>query len=217
MQRIKILGLALVAVCAASALASASAFAAPEWLLNGAAISEPTAVSSKSVGKLLLADLGVGTVILCEGTDKGTVGPGSMDLVKEISATSCTFDAAGSCDSSKPVTAKAVNLPWLTTLYLEGTEIRDDITSEISGKLPGWVVECTVAGIFKIQDECTGLATTGMDNVAGIMGGVDALFDALTPEAACTKSSGKQGMVRGTVLNENPLIEGREEKLTVMP
>lgn len=214
MQRIKIMGLALVAVFAFAAIASSSAFAAPEWLLGGKSITKPVAVKSKSVGKLLLADLGAGTSIVCEGTDEGTVGPGAMDLVSKITATNCSFEEAGSCESGKPVTAKAVNTPWLTELFDNGTEVRDDITSEISGKLPGWVVECTVAGIFKIQDECTGLSTTGMDNVTG---GVDALFEALTPKANCSVGGSGKGDVSGVDLNENPEVEGKKETLTVMP
>ncbi len=203
MQRIKILGLALVTVCAVSALVSASAFAAPEWLLNGKPITTPFSIKSKSVGSLLLSDLGApggGTAITCKGTDKGTVGPGAKDEVTEVTATGCTFEKAGSCESSKSVTAKGVHLPWKTELELVSGELRDMVTGT-SGE-PGWAVECTVGGIFKITDECTGLTSTGISNVSG---GVDAVFDAKTPFAKCSVGGANAGMVSGTDLNENPV------------
>jgi hypothetical protein len=199
------IGLALVAAFAITAVAAASASAAPVWKLNGVEIKEAVSVKSKSVGKLKLSDTGAGTEIECEGTDKGKVGPGGKDEVIEITATGCSFVSAknGSCEASKPVTAKAVNLPWVTELYEpEVGKIRDHIRAHSGGGAPGWVVECTVAGFFKVQDECTGESNTAMSNVTG---GVDAIFDATTPKANCSIGGTGTGKVEGTDLNENPV------------
>lgn len=202
MQRIKILGLALMAVCAVSALVSASALAAHEWLLNGKPITTAVKINSKSVGSLLLEDLhasGGAVAIVCEGTDKGTVGPGAKDEVTSITATNCTFEKNGQCEANKGVTANALHLPWKTTLELVSGELRDVIMG--TGGEPGWNVECTVFGVFKIQDECTALSSTGIKNDST---GVLAKFDSKTPLANCTNGGANAGMVEGTDLNENP-------------
>jgi hypothetical protein len=204
MKQIKIIGFTLVAMFAISIVAAASA-SALEWLLNGKPIAAPVLVNSKSIGKLLLADLAApskGTFIECEGNDEGTVGPGDKDLVSSITATKCNFEKgrSGACEESKTVTAKALGLPWNTLLYTENGKTRDSITSE-HGTAIGWNVECTVAGFFKVQDECTTkLASTAMANVTG---GVSATFEA-SETASCTQGNSTSGMVIGSDLNENP-------------
>lgn len=197
-----IIGLALAAVFAMSAFMAAGASAA-EWLINGAAIA--TAKKIKSKGELLLSDDVEKVSLLCKGTDEGTVGPGTLDEVTLIEATECVFEGGehGACEEGKAVTAKALGLPWTTKI--EGT--RDDITSATS---VGWNVECTVFGVFKVSDECTiGLSSTALENVTG---GVNAIFDASTPAANCTRGGAGAGLVNGTDLNENP---GAKEILTV--
>ena len=214
MSRIRLIGLTLVAALALSAVAVASASAAPVWRLNGAEVKEATTVKSKSIGKLVLSDTSTGTVIECEGTDKGTVGPGAKDEVKEITATSCGFKEGkhGSCEEGHPVTATAVHLPWKTELYEEGGRVRDRITygskgQEEKGEAPGWKVECTVLTFFKVQDECTGVSNTGIENFAGsetLPSGVKAIFDATTPKANCSVGGAGTGEVTGIDLNESP-------------
>ncbi|HEY2631125.1 MAG TPA: hypothetical protein VGI26_01970 [Solirubrobacteraceae bacterium] len=191
MRKIHIVGLALVAMFAFFAVSVASA-SAVEWLIKNEAIAAATAVKSKSVGKLVLEDMGM-SKIECEGTDAGTVGPGAVDSITAITATGCVA-VSGSCEA--PVTAKAVGLPWATELVAGP---RDKITTVAAG----WAVECLVAGIFKIQDTCTGATSTGISNVAA---GVDAAFDATSGEtpATCTLTGKATGLVEGTDLNENP-------------
>ena len=233
MSRIRIIGLALVAVFAMGAVAASAASAAEweqettkcekvekgkgkytnsecktegapnEWekITKFRPITTPVTASSKSVGSLTLSDSGAGTTIECTGTDSGTVGAGNKDEVTAITASACKFVSAGTCTASKPVTAKAVNLPWVTELYEESGKIRDHVKAHSGGGQPGYVVECTVAGIFKVQDECIGETNTGMENVAG---GVDASFDAITPKANCSIGGTGTGSVKGVDLNENP-------------
>jgi hypothetical protein len=209
MKQIRIIGLALVVVFAVSAVAGASASAAPVWKLSGAEITKATTVLSESItegkpaekGSLKLADKKAGTEIECEGTDEGTVGPGNKDEVTKVEATKCKFIKSGSCEASKAVTAKAVELPWITELYEpEAGKIRDHVKAHAGGGAPGWKVECTVGGIFKVQDTCTNESNTAMNNVAG---GVEAVFDAKTPKAKCSLG-GEEGEVKGADLNKNP-------------
>jgi hypothetical protein len=202
MLRLQMIGLALVVALAMSALVSASAFAAHEWLLNGAAITTAVKIKSKSVGGLLLEDLkatGGAVAILCEGEDKGTVGPGAKDEVTSITANNCSFEKNGQCEAGQSVTANALHLPWKTTLELVSGELRDVVMG--TGGEPGWNVECTVLKFFKVQDECTGLTSTGIHNDST---GVLAIFDSKTPLASCTNGGANAGMVKGTDLNENP-------------
>jgi len=199
----KIIGLALVAVFAISAVASASA-SALQWLSNGKPITSPISISSTSVGKLLLADLsatGGAVAIECTGTDKGTVGPGAMGAVSSITATSCSFQSGknGSCTAGDKVTAVAVNLPWLTGLTTVGSNTHIPLSG--TGGNPGWSVECTVGGIIKVQDTCTSAAAAPL--AINVSEGVDATFEA--PEtASCTLGNATSGIVRGTDLNESP-------------
>jgi hypothetical protein len=203
MKRIRIIGLTLVAVFAITAVVASSA-SALQWLINGRSIAAPVAVKSSSVGSLLLADLaatGGSTAILCTGTDEGTVGPGNKDSITKITATGCSFESGknGVCEASKPVTAGALHLPWTTELLTVGGKTRDMLTG--TGGNVGWKVECTVAKIFKVSDECT--SATAEPLMTNVTGGVDATFEA-SETASCTKGNSTSGMVIGTDLNENP-------------
>jgi hypothetical protein len=188
----------------AASVASASAH---EWLLNGAAITTATKIHSK--GLLLLEDTATATRVHCKGFDSGTVGPGAADLVETITAellgtndlVPCTFDKTGVCESGTAPKALAVNLPWRTEIYSEGAETRDMITPDGAGS-PGWRITCKVAFLGLQTDECTvALGSTGMANVVG---GVNTIFDEVTPRASCSKGNATSGIVTGTVLQENP-------------
>jgi hypothetical protein len=197
MTRTRLIGLALTAALAVLAVACASASASTlQWLLNGKPITK--ALSVNSSGKPLLADLSApsgGTYLECTGTGKGTVGPGGKGEAISATASSCTFQPGknGACTASDSVTASPVHLPWLAELgsgKVSGT-----------GGNPGWSVTCTVAGIIKVADECTGtLANPQLTNVAG---GVDATSSA-SETASCTQGTASSGMVIGTGLVENP-------------
>ena len=99
------------------------------------AVTETVEVTSSSPGGLELEDskaTGGATAIKCEGSDQGTVGNEGSDSVTRITASKCTFVKAGSCESGKAVTARALNLPWATKLEEVGKEVRDS----------GYVVSC---------------------------------------------------------------------------
>jgi hypothetical protein len=218
MLRIQMIGLALVAALAMTAVAASSASAAHLWLVGGKLVASPVKVHSQ--GLLLLTDhnpLGntsLETVLHCKGFDDGTVGPHALDLVlavtKELLGTepriTCTFDKAGGCESSPAPLALAVNLPWHTELYLVGTEVRDMVVSDVAGKKAGWKVVCKAPLLGTITDECT--ATLGSVKVENVAAGVLGTFEEKSENADCkvgTEAERKgAGLVRGTTLFESP-------------
>ncbi len=169
-----------------------------QWLIAGKSVSTATAV--KSSGTLVLTDLGAGTSIECTVKDEGKVGPGPSDEVTATS-TSCGFVSgkAGSCEAGKPVTAKALRLPWKTELMPINESIHDEVSG--TGGNPGWDVECTVLGVFKTQDECT--SPNAEPQMSNVTGGVDTTFEA-SEKYSCSVGGENAGMVVGKDLIESP-------------
>lgn len=164
--------------------------------------SEVTSSTEPGSKGLELEDKKAGTAITCVGSGTGTVGPNGIDTVKTIKATGCKIvpGKAGSCE--EPVTARAINLGWASKLEEKGTEVRDAVTSLIAGKTPGYAVECKVAGIITITDECTGAISTGV-RANRTTGKVETEFDKTSEGELgnCTVGGEKQGRVAGNVLN----------------
>jgi len=206
MLRIRIIGLAIMAVFAMSAVAASSA-SAHEWLISGKPIAKATTIMSH--GTLELEDSVAGTAVSCTGFDTGTVGPGAADLISKISSTvlgasnviTCSFVKQGLCESTAP-TALAEHLPWKTEIYTSATGTRDMITADGAGE-PGWTVTCHVGGAAT-PDTCTAaLGSTGLANVTG-GGGVNATFEEHSQKANCTIGGTEAGVVRGTDLLLSP-------------
>jgi len=224
MLRIRIIGLAILAVFAIGAVMSSSA-SAQVWEecsqgtnhkefenagctkanANGPfgwnAITVAKLVDS--TGELTLEDTSTplgASAVKCKGVDHGTIGPGDKDLISSIVATSCV--GVKICEA--PIVAEPVNLPWGTLLETVGGKIRDKITSEISGAKIGWKVKCT-AGIFGEQNDLclSASTTTGMDNsINGSVADVTALFDASSSRASCSLGNSTSGVVTGFNLVE---------------
>ena len=209
MRKLKLLGLAAVALLALSAYAASSAFAVEStWLVSGAVSGVQHAVDSESTAAgFSLADakggiFGEEVEILCIGTDLGFVGPGKEDLLETITVTSCET-MKGIC--SEPL-AVPINLPWLTTIELIGGVFYDDIVTEATGKTTvGYTVTCSGT----VEDTCeTTLGRALLENVAG--GTVNAVFssaDANQPKANCSRGGAGAGLVNGTdvILSETGL------------
>lgn len=212
MLRIQMMGLAAVAALVMSAVAAGSAFAAHEWLVGGASLASPVKIHSEASLELEDAKATLGAVrVSCAGHDAGTVGPNALDLVESITLEllgtktkiGCTFIKNGACNSGVEPTAEAVNLPWHTELYLEGTEVRDMITENGTGgtHLPGWAVTCKTA-LGNITDTCTvALGSTGVEQMAE---GVLAKFEKKSPKANCSNGGTGAGLVEGNDLLLNP-------------
>jgi hypothetical protein len=165
-------------------------------------------VETTSSGTLKLEDskaTGGATEITCAGTNLGTAGANGTDSITAITATECNFVSGknGSCEATAKRTAVARNLPWATKLE-EGKEkeVRDAVTSLVSGKSPGWAVECTVGGVLKVTDVCEGNNTTSA-TANRAEGTVETAFDKISEEApaTCTVGGAGSGFVRGTVIN----------------
>lgn len=215
MLRIQIIGLALVAACVMSAASVASA-SAHEWLIGGASIVSPVTVHT--LGLLLLTDdsapLGA-TEVHCHGSETGTVGPGALDLIKSITAEllgtndliPCNLVKAGGCKSGTIAKALALNLPWHTELYLDGSgHLRDMITSDGNGE-PGWDVTCENIIGGKTTDACNApLGSTGL--LTNISGGVTTEFEGESQKANCKVGSETLrtgvGLVKGLVTLFSP-------------
>jgi hypothetical protein len=204
MSRIRILGLALVAAFAMSAVAATAASAAPVWEEEVGGVFKPITVAkaSTSTGTLKLKDTGTllgESEVECTGTDKGTVGAGSADTITEIKATECK----GIKVCKAPVTAEALNVApklaggvWQTALETVGTETRDKVTTTSGTKVVGWTVTCETS-FGKQTDVCESASTTtAMTNNAN--GTVTATFDAKSPSAKCSLGNATSGHVLGT-------------------
>jgi hypothetical protein len=202
-----------MAVFAMSAVTAASASAAHTWLIGGKLVAAPTTIMSKST--LVLADdkaTGGAVVVSCTGFGTGTVGPDALDLISKITAEvlgtkdkiNCTFVKVGLCKSGTTPTVLALDLPWHTEIYTEGTETRDMTTSDGAGE-PGWDVTCTNILGGTTEDDCkTPLGSTALANAVG---GVLATFDNIAPQVNCSVGGAGAGLVSGDTLLESPGAE----------
>jgi hypothetical protein len=165
-------------------------------------------------GRLELTDSaapGGKTVVVCEGTDQGTVGAEGQGSTTRVTVTisSCKFvnKAHGGCEESKPIVeVKAVNLPWSTHLEeRENTETKKielrSLLRSLSGKPPGWAVTCETF-LGPVTDECTGGSSTAVESARSNLL-TNFIFDKASEQepANCTQAAGKTGTgrVRGTV------------------
>jgi hypothetical protein len=228
-----------VAVAALGALvvAATSAQAAFEWLCNGKTVgSERCLVVSENLEVLVLEDMSIPAAVECavgSVLDEGWVGPGNEDETTfvefMIPATNCkpaakaldlnNEELANACEKVKNV--EAVNLPWLTLveeLTTEGSvDSYWDLIEENGKGQPGYLVECTVAGL-NVDDIClTEAASTALVLLLNLPaeGSEPALVSVYFLEnplmaneaATCSvKKEKESGLVKGEVLLE--AIEG---------
>ena len=195
MKKFQIVGLALVAVLALSAVLVASASAATllaEWLINGAAVT--TAKPSTTTGELTLEDTSNKGGVVASGILVGTVGENGEDSITEVltlAGVTATLaapilgkKAAGSVceESATDIEISPEGLPWHSLLALSSeTTFSDSVFSA------GYNVSCLVLGI-KISDECTSptIAAGGSGSTVGnVAGGVEITGEA-TPLANCS-------------------------------
>jgi hypothetical protein len=202
MRKIYLLGTALVAVFAFSAVAASGAFALESvFLVNGVKVAKETSVDSELVAgtELLLEDMKVpilGAVdISCTSVDnEGAVGDennAKFDLITNVEFLTCASLTSG----ATLVSVVAANLPWLTELLLVEGKFLDDILP-ISG-VPGYrIVVKTILG--NETDEC-GSSTSSVDLDNTAENDIVALF-LETETANCTVGGEKAGLITGEVL-----------------
>jgi hypothetical protein len=94
MRRIKIIGLAAVAVLALTAFMGLSSASAAQWLDNGSAIgaAENSSIVDNGSGLTLSHTGGLfgARSLKCSGSAPGTVGAGSADTSGTVTVTGCT-------------------------------------------------------------------------------------------------------------------------------
>jgi hypothetical protein len=169
MRKIKVLGVAVIALVALSAVAASSAFALESvWLVNGA---KPTAaVATDSTGaNFLLEDTKSADIVCATVTDEGNVGPGAADKTTAVVFNNCVASGAA-------CTVTPLFLPWETKVELVGGVFKDKVTKA------GYKSECTILGI-KVTDECK--KEGGFIELSNLGTNVDANFLA-TEEGTCT-------------------------------
>lgn len=226
---VKIAGLCLASMLVLGMAITATASAAPHWLVclkenlgttttKWASDQCKEAVSGggwewselkgtepvRSHASLRLADTKiplVGTVsVSCTGEGVGSVGPKQFDRTTEINSIKCV--PGENCEKIEKE-VKPLNLPWQTELYETEGKIRDKVRAE-NGKGAGWAVTCRVALISK-TDECdTEEGSTSVENswTKGIGKGellVLANFDAKSTNATCSVGGNLSGEVRGPI------------------
>jgi len=226
MKRFYVIGVALVAVLAFSALAAASAsatFLLAEWLLNGVAIAPGAEDLVEIEGEVTLEDReGVPVIgnaaVKCSGIFVGTVSSNSQDLITEVLSLTHTAPplkcprVLGCEASTLEPEVSPVNLPWETEAELfeqTGTTIFVDLIMKAGQKI-GWIVKnCLVLGLPQ-TDECTTPKNGGEAGGAGIseltlegalpLGVFSLAVTELTgtPLALCTASNLESGVVAGS-------------------
>ncbi len=163
------------------AMSAGSASAAFEWLCAGEKITgtgeERCLTLSENLETLKLEDMGVPGAVECSPEtvlDEGWVGPGAAGETTSVTFQTCLPApkaenlkeevVTNGCEG-KTATVQAVNLPWLTPIE-ELTEPEAGVNAYwilikagVAGKEPGYLVECTVAGL-KTDDICTTGAET---------------------------------------------------------
>jgi hypothetical protein len=202
MNRLRILGFVFIAVIAFGAVAATAALAAEEWLDNGAAIPAAIPVLSEVMVGLQLLDIGANTEVECMvGDDAGTVGPGAADTTTTAECLEA-LPVSGLC--SAPVTIKALELPWKSTLFLVvegGVDMYRVLVENATTKLIGYETECeTVLG--KQKDACVGPAVSFLAENDGTTGTVLLETDAVTATESkagtCSLSGGKPEVLAGS-------------------
>jgi hypothetical protein len=145
-------------------------------------------------------------VIKCSASGTGTTGAGGTGSVVTILLKSCEFveKKSGDCEESKPVTSEFLNLPWSTKLeerenLSKEKEVRNVLSAGHSGKTPGLAIECTVGGILKITDECTGMFSTTKIRANRAEGSVEGEYEKESEPGNCTVGGEKSGFLRGVI------------------
>jgi hypothetical protein len=175
MSRIKVIMVAMLAVFALGAVASASASAAPVWeecagtgTLKGP-LCEPgstgtagwvevkVAKAVTSSGGEFILKAGTNEVKCTKVTDKGTVGPGSVDLAEEIKFEDCTTATKGCEVKNKGGTLGTVVVTEIPT-KLE--EIEGKVVDTFSQKTVGTTKEFVTLEFSGSTCSAAGYTTT---------------------------------------------------------
>jgi hypothetical protein len=193
--KIHVLGLALVAMFALSAVATSAAsaelvFELALWLFNGNDVVTPILVVA--TGELLLHNLLNGAIIHCSGQFEGWIENNSLDLITMVwdlellvlivelsTGPSITCESLAVCEANTA-------LIWPAGLEPNGwvTEVEEDPAGVFWELIfgVGYHIECKVVGIPFVE-ECTLAEGTGFEAL-NVTGGVE-LMGSAEPETSC--------------------------------
>jgi hypothetical protein len=190
MRRIKIIGLAAVAVLGLTAVMGLSSASAAQWLDNGSPISAAENASIMDDGNgLTLAHTGGlfgARTLNCKGSASGTVGPGGADTSGAATVTGCTN--VSMCTNPS---ANTLNTPWSTSL----TSTTVDSINAGTGGNPGWQATCSGVSV-----NCTkaSIALNVSNDTTVTPNRVIATFTTANTSTTC--ADGGTGTVSGTVV-----------------
>jgi hypothetical protein len=111
-----------VSALAVSGIAAATASAAEEalWIYNGGPVQKSVPVTDTGTVSLTVKDaiFGVGEVVSCKVSGKGTVAPQGAGTITAWNLTGChQNEAAAKCQEGSPLVASALDLPWSSQLH----------------------------------------------------------------------------------------------------
>ncbi len=224
MKFVKIAGLCLASMLIMGMAITATASAAPHWLVcseGGSATkyttSQCTTASStgkwqwneltgteaaRTKGSLLLKDTGalIKSEVECSGESIGFVGPTKYGRIEKIEVSPAQCRGIKKCEAVENVEAR--NLPWQTELYESEKGVILQALSSTGAGEPGWRVECKV-GSNKVNDVCTQAPGTQESTLmANIATGAELLvlgtFNQKT-KANCTAGGSAVGEVVGSL------------------
>jgi hypothetical protein len=175
------------------------------WETKEPAAGKEVTVATIPGQSLTLEDTGAKTAIECKGGGLAKLAASGKGEQTAASATSCKFVSGkhGSCEESKPVNARAADLPWNTKIEETAGEVRNAIETGSGGKPPAYEVECTVAGIFKVTDKCEGNTSTSLtkrSSAANGEGTVEGEFEAKSAKGNCSVGGTGTGVNTGKIL-----------------
>jgi hypothetical protein len=208
MRKIHILGLALFAVLAFSAVATSAAFAVSEFLVGGApAIAEQPGESSGTLKLTDLTSFGEATVE-CTGILVGEFMGANDFLVLmvlnlnkeliELGLLALECEGSGLCEKAGALVWPE-KLPWLAEVVLDaGTTFLIHLTEGEEGGMPAYASSCKTF-LGQTEDECEGLVSGKLENMAE---GLLAIFSLAEVEAEgeqslCKFTNGKTGHLAG--------------------
>jgi hypothetical protein len=177
-------------------LYAGAAFAStPEWRQGGGSLSE--AIATKWHGTVTFTDEGAEGAghplkLVCEETGEGHAGPGAVDEETKSSWPSCTV--TGTLCERGSLVLEHKGLPWHSEVVVSEEKLRDVIGGGGKGT-PGVEIECTVGGVQKVVDECTGTLKTTATDVAG---GVETTFDSEPLKCTHPGHANSNGTIEGT-------------------
>ncbi len=182
---------ALAAALVLGAVGASSALAAPEWYVKtGGSFGKVTSAHSIAASHVNLTvedSAGAPVALKCtEGKVEGTIEAGGVGKITTYNMSDCQA-TLGSCSTPS---AEAVNLPWKTELYSEGTRVRARLVSGGSGT-PGWHFTCGGVG----HATCNFNTSANMVNTVG---GAEAIFNKESNKTACTGGA-EAGRLEGSL------------------